>query len=75
MSSILGEGVRIVAKMTAISDDGRPVAIAWLAWPEEDEDAAEAFELVRDDLGQIRLEPCDLGPLRNWRQLAAMTGG
>lgn len=75
MSGRLAEGVEIVGKMTAIRDDGAPVAIVWLKFPQESDEAAEAYELRKDACGQIRLEACNLGPFDNWRQLAALTGG
>lgn len=72
MSGQLGEGVEIVARMTALSADGRPVVIAWIVFEGEDEAKAEAFELARDDIGQVRLVPLALGRLSDWQRVAAL---
>lgn len=70
MSGRLAEGVQVVGRMVALRDDGTPVPILWLAWPEEDEDEATAYELLPDG----RLVECGLGKLSNWQRLAALTG-
>lgn len=70
--SRLAEGVQVVGRMVALREDGSPVAVAWIVFDGEDENSAEAFELVREVHGQIRLVPLALGKLADWRRVAAL---
>lgn len=69
VTSCLADGAfRIVGKMVAVREDGIHVAIAWIVFEGEDEDAAEAFEVEKGG----RLVACNLGKLSDWRKVAVM---
>lgn len=54
----LTEGVRVVGKLFGETDDGRIVAVVFVAFEEEPEDQAEAFELGKGGR---------LGPSLGWK--------